>query len=275
MKLVFFLTAFCLISIRYYFSWAGKEGERSGVSVSNMVVKTDSSYEEINYAGKFRLSDDETSFKSISPGGYFKYRFNEIKVKAETNLQGEIEYTIYDGKNDLPANAAGKIYVTQAIREMIDWGYDAQARMERVYQKGGVAALMKEADSIKAGNIRVLYLNRLIQLDSGSNQDMSLIIKKIGRLDNDMDKVRILEKLSVTQFNDSVANHAYFESIASLGSDMDKVNALEKIIRMDSLSKKKCGKYINCISNIGIGRGSGKPLSTFDQSGYDQRKPLG
>ena len=176
MKLVFFLIAFCLISIRYFLSWAGKEGERSGVSVSNMVVKTDSSYEEIDYSGKFRLSDDETSFKSISPGGYFKYRFNEIKVKAETNLQGEIEYTIYNGKNDLPPNAEGRIYVSQAIREMIDWGYDAQAE-RTCYQKGGTDALMKAVNSIKAGNIRVLYLNRLIQLDSGSSQDMSLIIK--------------------------------------------------------------------------------------------------
>ena len=97
-------------------------------------------YEEINYLGKFQLSDDESSFKSISPGGYFKFRLNDIKVKAQSDMRGEIEYKIFDGKNDLTLNDEGKILATKAIKEMIYWGYDAEGRMERVYQKGGSQA---------------------------------------------------------------------------------------------------------------------------------------
>ena len=32
---------------------------------------------------------------------------------------------------------------------MIYWGYDAEGRMERVYQKGGSQALLREIDSMK------------------------------------------------------------------------------------------------------------------------------
>src|ERR1700733_3400647 len=101
MKIIFFLIAFFLVSTRIYFSWSGKDKERRGISESDMVIKSDNFYEEINYAGKFELADDEGSFKSISPGGYFKYRRNEKKVRAESNLQGSIEYSLFDGENKL------------------------------------------------------------------------------------------------------------------------------------------------------------------------------
>ena len=54
MKLIFFLIAFLLLSIRYYFSWTGKDRERRGLSESNIVIKSDNYYEEINYWENFK-----------------------------------------------------------------------------------------------------------------------------------------------------------------------------------------------------------------------------
>lgn len=262
MKMVFFLIAFFLVCIRYYFSWTGKEGTRNGVSVSSMVVKTDDYVEEINYSGKFKLTDEETGFQSISPGGIFKYRFNDISVKAESNLRGEIEYTVYDGKNNLAPTGEGKIYITQAIRQMIDWGFDAEARLERVYQKGGSEALIKEVDSIKPDPVKLLYLNRLLRLDSGSSQEMPVVMQKISHLGNDQDKAGILEKFSAAQLQDSAINAAYFEAISSLGSDMEKVNVLDRMIRLDSLSKKNAENILLVSRSLG---------SDMDRSGlYEQ-----
>ncbi len=222
MKLIFFLIAFCLLSIRFYFSWSGKDRERRGMSESNMVIKSDNLYEEIKYSGKFGLSDDESSFTSISPGGYFKFRMNDIRVKAETNLRGEIDYTINDGNQDLPMNGVAKKYLAMAIKEMIAWGYDAEGRLERIYQKGGSAALFREIDSIKPDNIKVLYLHRLLKSDSGLTADMPLIMKKISKLGNDQDKISILEKFSAAQLQDSATVTACFEVIAGLNQTMKK-----------------------------------------------------
>ena len=178
MKLIFFLIAFCLVSFRVYLSWSGKDRENRGVSESNMVIRSDHFYEEIKYAGKFQFNEDETAFKSISPGGYFKFRLNDERIKAESNLKGEIEYTIYDGKNNLGLDAEGKKLVAGAIREMINWGFDANARMERIYQKGGVPALLSELDSVKTDQVKILYLNRLLAIDSLSTENISLLTKK-------------------------------------------------------------------------------------------------
>jgi len=252
MKLIFFLIAFLLISIRYYFSWTGKDRERRGLSESNMVIKSDNFYEEINYLGKFQLSDDESGFKSISPGGYFKFRLNDIKVKAQSDLKGDIEYQIFDGKNNLPFNDEGKIFVKKAIKEMIYWGYDGEGRMERVFQRGGSQALLSEIDSVKADHVKVLYLQRLFLIDSLPSETQELIVRKVKSLGSDMDKSRFLNQIKPSRFENPFVAGACFDIIKEMGSDMDKMNALNHIIDQDSLD---AGNMITVL-NIGNSMGS-------------------
>ncbi len=251
MKLVFFLIAFLLISIRYYFSWIGKDRERRGLSESNIVIKSDNSYEEINYLGKFQLTDDESGFKSISPGGYFKYRLNDVKIKAQSDMRGEIDYTIFDGKNDLPLNDEGKILVKKAIKEMIYWGYDAKGRMERVYQKGGSEALLREIDSMKDDQVRILYMKRLFLIDSLPSETQERIVRKAKSLGSDMDKTQFLNQINPAQFKNPSIRAAYFDIIKGMGSDMDKMNALNHIIDQDSLSAGNIGTILNLGNSMG------------------------
>ena len=251
MKLIFFLIAFCLITIRFYFSWTGKDRERRGMSESNMVIKSDNFYEEINYLGKFQLSDDESGFKSISPGGYFKFRLNDVKVKAESNMRGEIEYKIYDGKNDIPMNEEGKSIVSKAVHEMIYWGYDAEGRVERVYHKGGSQALINEIDSVKPDFVKILYLNRLFSIDSLSPETKGLIVRKIKSLGSDMDKSQFINKITAAQFKNPSITAACFDIIRGMGSDMDKMNSLHHIIDQDSPGEENIIVILNLGNNMG------------------------
>jgi hypothetical protein len=251
MKLIFFLIAFLLLSIRFYFSRTGKDRERRGLSESNIVIKSDNFYEEINYLGKFQLSDDESGFKSISPGGYFKFRLNNIKVKAQSDVRGEIEYKIFDGKNDLPLNDEGKILVTKAIKEMIYWGYDAEARMERVYQKGGSQALLREIDSVKGDQVKILYLKRLFLIDSLPTETRELIVQKVRTLNSDMDKAQFLNQIKTSQFDNPSIADACFDIIRGMGSDMDKMNAINHIIDQDSLSASITSSILNLGNTFG------------------------
>jgi hypothetical protein len=251
MKIIFFLIAFFLLSIRVYFSWSGKDKENRGVSESNMVIRSDNFYEEIKYSGKFQLSDDETAFKSISPGGYFKFRKNEERVQAESNLQGTIEYRIYDGKNNIGTDERGKKLIAESIHEMIAWGFDAAPRMERVFEKGGSKALLSEVDSMKSDPVKILYLNRLFAMDSLSTDDFAELIKKIKSLGSDGDRISFLIKISAKQFKKPLVAPAYFEIVAAIGSDMDKLNALNHLMEMDSISPEYANRLLNISAGIG------------------------
>jgi hypothetical protein len=250
MKLIFFLVAFCLISLRLYFSWSGKDRENRGLSESNMVVESDNFYEKINYSGKFELTEDETGFKSISPGGYFKFRRNDERVKAESNLKGEIEYTLSDGKNNLIMDEQGKKLLADAVKEMIAWGYDAEGRMERIYKKGGSKALLREVDSVKPSQVKIIYLNRLFSIDSLSVEDQSLMIKKIKSLGSDMDQAQLLNKISFDQLKNPQISQAYFEVVKGINSDMDKAGILRHFIDQDSLSAENTDKILAASASL-------------------------
>lgn len=251
MKLIFFLTAFFLVSIRVYFSWSGMERAKRGESEYNMVIKSNGNYEEMNYAGKIKLTEDESGFKSISSGGYFKFRNNDIKVSAVSNLKGEIEYTIYDGKSYLPLNDEGKKILAQAVREMILWGFDADIRMERIYHQGGVAAVLKEVDSLKPDQVKISYLNYLFTIDSLSPEFLPSIIKKAGALGSDGDKVKFLSKVSSEQLRNKQTDSAYFAIIEGLGSDIDKLNALQYFLENDSLNDSNTQRVMSVGESIG------------------------
>jgi hypothetical protein len=244
MKLIFFLIAFSLLSIRVYFSWSGKDKEKRGESVSSMVIKSDNYYEEIKYSGKFQLTDDETGFTSISPGGYFKFRKNEESVKAESNLKGEIEYRIYDGEKNLALDKEGKKLIAEAIREMIVQGFDAKARMERIYKKGGSRALISEIDSMKTDQIKAIYLDRVFSSDSSLSEDLPAILLKIGSLGSDNDKSLFLKRIPPDHLKNPQTAAAYFLVIEKMGSDMDKAGSLQFILDQDSVTVENAGKIL-------------------------------
>jgi hypothetical protein len=250
MKLIFFLVAFFLVSIRFYFSWSGKDRENRGISETNMEVTSDNFHEELKYSGRFELTPDETGFKSISPGGFFKYKRNEVSVKAESNLKGEIAYSIYDGKNSLPLDDRGRKLITEAIKEMVTWGFEADARMERVYLKGGVPALLTEVDSMKTDQIKTLYLNRLLTVDSLSPEYLPLITKKIGSLGSDRDKANFLNKISSAQLNNPQIAAAYFTVLTGMSSDMDLTLSLRHFIDQDSVTDENAYKLIDLTGHL-------------------------
>ena len=216
-----------------------------------MVVKSDNFVEKISYVGKFELTEDETAFKSISPGGYFKYEMNDEKVKAESNLKGEIEYSLYDGKNNLVMDDKGRKLLAEAIKEMIAWGYDAQGRMERVYKRGGVNALLAEVDSVKVGQTKSIYLNRLFSLmDSLSPAEQSLVIEKIKSLNSDMDERHLLEKIPLRQLKDPKIANAYFNVAREINSDMDKAAVLNHFLDLDSISTENTFKILQVSATL-------------------------
>ena len=250
MKLIFFLIAFCILSVRVYFSWSGMERASRGESTSNMVIKGDNFIEEMKYSGKFELTEDESAFKSISPGGYLKYRKNDTSVRAESDLQGVIEYTIYEGTDKIPMDARGKAKVAQAVREMINWGYDAGPRMERIYKKGGFAALSREVDSMKTDPVKILYLSRLFASDSLSPKDRISLIQKIGTLGADGDKFIFLNKMTPAQFQNPEIARAWFNVVDSMGSDMDKMRCLHHVLDQDQVSDSNADKILILSSKL-------------------------
>jgi len=228
MKLLFFLIAFSLVFLRAYFLWAGHG--HSGNEEGTMTIENGTDYVQIKWSGKFKINDEEDGFTSISPGGYFKYRKNDVRLVAKSNLQGEIHYDLFDGRESLAFDEKGKVFIKDAIKELFAYGFYAKERMEKIYEKGGRTALLEALENLKTDALRSMYIDRLFATDSLRPSDLTEMIRQIGLFAADIDKVTRLNKLTASQLSDSAIFQAYFTIVEELHADIDKMSLVEHLL---------------------------------------------
>ena len=230
MKLTFFLIAFFLVLLRVYFSWAGFD-RHHGNHVGNMVIKSDTYIEEIHWSGKIRLSDDEKSIADITPGGYLEFRENDQRLKAESNLQGEISLTLFDGHNNLASlDDSGRRFVAGALQKMIARGFDADGRAQRIEQRGGNQALLAALPHLAMEGLAEPYLDLLFKSDSLTKEEQIGVLKQIGDLGNDGEKEKYLNLFTPDQLKDSAVGQHWLTVVGSIGPDDRKRRLLMQYI---------------------------------------------
>ncbi|MEP6746889.1 MAG: hypothetical protein ABJB86_04135 [Bacteroidota bacterium] len=266
MKLLFFLVALCLVLLRAYFSFTN-HGTHNDDNDGTMTIGIGDYYAQIKWSGKVIFSDDENSIVSIPPGGYLKFRENDAKLTAESNLQGEIHYTLYDGGQDLPLNDSGNHFISACIKKMIGWGYNANGRAERIYKKGGYHALIAELPNLKMENIKAPYLNLLFSSDSLTDEELLAVIRQTENSVSDIDKENFLKRVTPARRKDSLIMIAWLEIVSHLNADIQKTNLLAGLIAQDSLSNNSFDKVIKVISQLNADIDKVKMLSQLIDKG--------
>jgi hypothetical protein len=249
MKITFFLIAFCLVFARLYLGWTGHW--RNGGSDGTMTISNDDDDVEIKWSGKVNFNDDETAIASMTPGGYLRFRHNDEKLVAESNLQGDITYELYDGRARLVLDEKGQRFLAHSIHEMIEYGYDAKGRIDRIYKKGGTQALLEEEEKLKSDNMKGMYIDRLIKSDSLAKEDLTRIIKQIGGLGGDFEKAERLKRFSKYQLNDSGTVQAWLGVVNLMGDDHEKGELLKHLIDHDTLTAAVKTKILDITGHFG------------------------
>jgi hypothetical protein len=227
MKLTFFLIAFFLVLLRVYFSWAGFGGHNRS-DRGNMVIKSDNYNEEIHWSGKIRLSDDEKSIADITPGGYLTFRENDQQLKAESNLQGEISLTLFDGHNNLVSlDDSGRRFVAGVLQKMIARGFDADGRAQRIEQRGGNRALLAELPHLAMEGLAEPYLDLLFKSDSLTKEEQISLLTQIGHC-GDEEKEKYLTRFTPDQLRDSAVGQYWLTIAGSVGEDDRKKDLLTR-----------------------------------------------
>ena len=196
----------------------------------NSIVISNNEYKlKVTYWGDIKFTDDETSIKSISRNGYFKYRKNDDIILAKSNSKGEITYDLFLNKDRVQLNSPeGKKLLADAVKEMISVGFDLQGRLQRLCEKGGLRAVLSAVDGLDGDFIKSQYLEYLISSDSVSQDELTEIAKKIGKqLGSDFEKGKLLQRFALNSLNDSLTSTAYYDAVQSIGSDFEKANALK------------------------------------------------
>lgn len=225
MKLTFFLIALFLMLLSVYFSKAGFSHRNDGT----IRVTAGSYVEEINWSGKIRLSDDERSVAEIVPGGYLKFRENDQTFKAESNLQGEISYILYDGHENLTLDDSGRRFVADVLQKMIARGLFSDGRAQRIAQKGGNQALLTEISHMEIDGAAYQYVDMLFESDSLTEAEQVALLKLIGQMENGK-KEEYLERFTQAQLKDSIVGSYWLATVKDIFPDDNKKDLLMRYV---------------------------------------------
>lgn len=232
-----------------YSSTSNGEGK---MTTSQMTIRNDGLILEIKHSGEIRFNEDETAIQSLEPGGRLFFRKNDQKLSVEVDNKGNISYEMYDGTTKLSINdAAGKQFLANAIKEMINHGIDAKGSVMRLYNKGGSTAVMNRIETLKSDYAKGVYLSYLLEQQAQlSSADLSNIAEKTGTLLNsDYEKAKILSKFSERFMADAKSAQAYFNASKSIHSDYEKAKVLKSILGQN-LDTELYGQAIDLTRDI-------------------------
>ncbi|HEX4371690.1 MAG TPA: hypothetical protein VHZ50_00145 [Puia sp.] len=217
-----------------------------------MIVNDGENEMSIYYSGEIKFNDDETGIQSITPDGYLHYKKNDRKLNAECDYHGQIKYELSDNGRSIDLNSEdGKKILAIAVRDMINVGFDAKGRLQRIYAKGGNHAVLNEIDNLKSDFLKAMYMDFLISSDSISQGDLKIVIKKVGsEIGSDFDKGNLLRNIPAKYFQDSLIAGNWFESVRSIGSDFEKSNALKYAVKQQ-LSNEQVNDLIDVEESMG------------------------
>jgi hypothetical protein len=200
---------------------------------NRMVISDGDDNLDIRYEGEIQFNDSETTIVGISRGGYLNYRHNGDRLLAGPDANGGVGIDLYEHREKIDAGSAeGRKLVARVVRDLIGLGFDAEGRMDRIYRKGGYAALLAETDSMRNDDVRGKYFDRLLSMDTIPPGEMAMVLEKMGHiLSSDHDKEQLLTRLDTAYLkNDSVAT-SYLDVVAGIDGDFEKSQALTYFLR--------------------------------------------
>jgi hypothetical protein len=249
MKAEYFVVLFLVLCTGAYFTYQNRQPGRQ--QESNMVISSDNNYEKIAYSGKIEFNEDETLIHSISPKGYFHYIKNRKELDISSDAKANLSYELTADGTKEPFDSNGKKLVTEAIKEMIAWGVNADERISRIFRKAGIDGLINELPNLKSENLKRQYLEFAFRNDSIANTDLVRILNKVPvSFGTDEDKQQLLSKIKPVHLTDSAVANAYLLATASIDADYAKVNALKNILTLP-LTKTSFPLLFKDISTLG------------------------
>ncbi|RYY13317.1 MAG: hypothetical protein EOO04_32100, partial [Chitinophagaceae bacterium] len=233
MKPVLILLTLLTFSLSVYFTI--QRFDRHGVST--MRISDGSNEQELSTKGKIIFNDSETAVESISANGFLKYKNNDLKLKVELK-DGRIVYLLTEDGKKLNINETnGKRVLAETIKAILETGFDARGRAERLYKKGGVQAVMAAAGEMQHDHIKAVYYEYLINSDSLSDPDLLQLIKRTSTIESDFEKAKLLRLISPA-LKDSSLTMAYLEIVDGIQADYEKAGVLKQLVKKspDSLA---------------------------------------
>ncbi len=250
---------------------------------------------EIKYKGKITISDDDRDIKNISPDGYFKLTKssfgNTRTIEIESGQSGNLTKKYFEGRKELAFEPEGQEWLEEILIDVIrKTGIGGKERILRIYNKGGVRAVLNEIDdydktsgysyykstshalfyfeSIEYSgyNVKNLYYKTLVNEISLSKEDLVMVLRKMEDIVSNSTKGTLLREILKKYELDSYLMEKFLETTETLSYNTERGNTLRVFQKKYKIERENAREFINVIEDMSYNSEKGNVLKPLLES---------
>jgi hypothetical protein len=206
----------------------------------NQIVYSDSENNiEIKQQGDFKMSDDEQSIISLSNGAYLYYKKDGKRLKIEQNEQNVITYQFNNGEKKSKLSSEEQKLLSSILKDLIAHGFGVKDRAERLYNKGGLKAILNEVDVVKGDYAKAKYFEVLFEKDQLSKSEIIQTLNQLSSsVNSDYEKSSLLKDFPKSKLVDVDISNTYYTTLKSVNSDYEKASAIKLILEKTEVQEQ-------------------------------------
>jgi hypothetical protein len=191
---------------------------------------------DVTLRGTITFTDDLTDVQTLSDGGSLKIRDWSRMVPRTVEIEssgGTLTHTYYVGGVSRPWDDDARRFLAAQLPVLVRRsGLGADARVQSIFGKKGVAGVLDEIELLGGDYARRLYFVALVDDARFDANGVKPVLARVGqRMQSDYDRRQVLEHVASRVKLDQPGAAAYIQAMASMQSDYDQRQALAALLK--------------------------------------------
>ena len=244
---------------------------------------------EIEYRGKITVSDDDKNIIAIEPDGYIKIAKssfgNSRTIEIKSDKQGNLTKKFFDGRKEIAFEPEGQEWLEEILLDVIHkTGIGGKERIMRIYNKGGVDAILDEIQDFDRNsgysyykstnhalfyfesveysgfNAKYLYYKTLVNDIALSKEEVVKVLKEIPDISSNSTKGTLLREILNKYELDSYSMEKFLDATESLSYNTERGNTLRAFIKKYPINSDNSREFFDVIKGMSINSEKGNVL---------------
>lgn len=250
---------------------------------------------EIEYKGKITISDDDKDVVAIEPDGYLKISKssfgNSRTIEIESDDNGNLTKKYLDGRKEVAFEPEGQEWLEDILIDVIrKTGIGGKERILRIYNKGGVNAVLDEVDDLdqtsgyshykstnhaffyfesveyNGYNVKNLYYKTLVNNVTLNKDEVVKVLKAIPDIASNSTKGTLLREILKKYDLDSYSMEKFLDATETLDYNTERGNTLRAFIKKYPITKENSREFFDVIEGMSIDPERGNVIKSLLES---------
>lgn len=249
MKKILFIVMLCCTATQFVAAQKNQISYSNTNNTFQLQVNNGDENTSLTVKGDVTLGADDKSIEKISPNGSIEYHVKNQSLYVSTADGNTLTYTI-NGVKKINPDANDQALIEQCVKAMIDYGIDANNRVQRIFAKSGTTGVLNEVSRFKSDYVKEMYLAWLLKNEKVSKDEMVSLLNKTDQyLSSDYYKSELLNGVMTSFLSNDATSDAYLKTVANMKSDYYQYTTINNLLK-SALNGKQFDGVLSIVDHM-------------------------